>query len=274
MKNKGMQITTCIVLLFSLIGVLGMGIYKSNRDQDELVKLKNDYEIYINTVVKPLESEDKSDNNTGEKDDIKDKFELKDKKILSLGDGVSKSGIYQGKVKELTDMASVTNLANNGLLLKEMVNNISVETLKDIDLVMIMGGTNDFTNNKIIGTKADDDKKDSFYGNIQSVINKLKSLKPEIEIVFLTPLKHGKVPNQPSYPEANNVGSKLDDYAKAIEEVCEKNSVKVIDLFNESGIESSNIAQYTTNNIMLNESGNLKVAESISDKLKELYNGN
>lgn len=264
-----MQTAICIVLLVALIGVLGLGVYKSKKEHDKLAKLKEDYEVSINTEAKNTE------NNTGEgtvaEKDVQDKFDLKDKNLLSLGDGVSKDGIYQGKVKELTGMASVTNLASNGLLLSNMVDNINVETLKDVDLVIIMGGTNDYTNNKIIGNKEDDDKVDSFYGNIQGVINKIKKSKKDVEIVFLTPLKHGEIQNQPSYPDANNIGSKLDDYVNAIIEVCEKNSVKVIDLFNESGIELSNMAEYTTNNIMLNEKGHEKVAQIISEKLKEIY---
>lgn len=269
MKKNG-QTLLCIVLTIALVGVLGAGIYKSNKEDQNIAKMKQDYEKSISVAVKPEESVINEEAKKDESTNVV-KFDLKDKNILSLGDGVSKDGIYQGKVKALTGMASITNLANNGLLLGNMVDNINAEVLKAIDLVMIMGGTNDFTGNKTLGTIADTEGANTFYGDVQAVINKIKAVKPQVEIVFLTPLKHGKVENQPSYPEANNTGSKLDDYVKAIIAVCEKNSVKSIDLFNESGIESSNMAQYTTNNIMLNESGHEKVAQVINIKLKELY---
>ncbi len=57
----------------------------------------------------------------------------------------------------------------------------------------------------------------------------------------------------------------------AIKEVCNKNSIPVIDLFNESGIEADNIADYTVDNMNLNEAGNEKVAKTISEGLKEIF---
>jgi len=42
-------------------------------------------------------------------------------------------------------------------------------------------------------------------------------------------------------------------------------------LFNESGIEAENIADYTVDNMNLNEAGNEKVAKSISQALQEIF---
>ncbi len=57
----------------------------------------------------------------------------------------------------------------------------------------------------------------------------------------------------------------------ASKEVCNKNSILVIDLFNEGGIETENIADYTVDNMNLNKTGNKKVANTINKGLKEIF---
>lgn len=273
MKQK-IQTLLCIVLAAGLAGTLGYGIKKSKVEKQNLLESKANYENAMNVTAKPEspeKSEGESSKETKATGKTEEKFILKDKNLLSLGDGVSKIGTYQEKVVKLLSMKGVTNKADNGLVLANMAANINEETLKNIDIVMILGGTNDFTQSKELGTIADGENVDSFYGNVQKAINIIKKAKPKVEIVFLTPLKHGYLEGQPSYPDKNNLGYSLDDYAKSITEVCTKNSLPVIDLFNKSGIESSNISKFTTDNINLNEAGNEKVAQVISDKLNEIY---
>lgn len=277
-KNK-LQNILCVVLPIIFIAVLVLGITKMKKEKEKLANLKSDYETSYNTVGKPDdestpldEEEQKVDTeiNTSGDEENKD-FNFEDKAILFLGDGVSVEGKYQKKTAELLKLKNYVNGAKSGLVLKDMDDSISAESISNIDMVLILGGTNDFSTNRTLGELSNDKTMDTFYGNIQGVIDNIKSIKENVEIVFLTPLKHGHVNGQPSYPDSNNLGNHLDDYVNAIKQVCDKNSVKYIDMFSESGIDESNIDKYTTNNIILNEDGHNLVAEVIAEKLKGLF---
>lgn len=267
MKKERIQTILCIVLSIGVIATLGLGIMKSKKDKEKLLESKKKYEESITLIAK---TEDVSKHKE-EGMNQKEKFTFDGKSLLSLGDGVSKGSTYQEKLKVLLNLKSVINKADNGLVMKSMSNYINKEALKDIDLVIIMVGTNDYTTGRNLGTISDEASTESFYGDVQAVINAAKEAKPNVKLIFLTPLKHGYIDGQPSYPDKNNIGIGLEDYSKAIKEVCEKNSIPVIDLFNKSGIEADNIAEYTVNNMILNEAGNEKVAKTINESLKEIY---
>jgi len=270
MRKNRIQTILCIVLSIALIATLALGMNKSKKEKEKIVASKKQYESSINQASKP-EEEAKESNVEVENKGSEEKFILEGKTLLSLGDGVSKGSSYQEKVKNLLNLKSVINNSNNGLVMSSMINLINEEALKDIDIIMIMVGTNDYTKGRALGTINDGGEVESFYGDIQEVINAAKKAKPEAKLVFLTPLKHGYIEGQPSYPDKNNIELGLDDYSKAIKEVCDKNSIPVIDLFNESGIEAENIAQYTVDNMNLNEAGNEKVAKAISESLQKIY---
>ena len=274
MRKNRIQTILCIVLSIALIATLALGMNKSKKEKEKIVASKKQYESSINQASKPEEEAKESNvevENQGENQGSEEKFILEGKTLLSLGDGVSKGSSYQEKVKNLLNLKSVINNSNNGLVMSSMINLINEEALKDIDIIMIMVGTNDYTKGRALGTINDGGEVESFYGDIQEVINAAKKAKPEAKLVFLTPLKHGYIEGQPSYPDKNNIELGLDDYSKAIKAVCDKNSIPVIDLFNESGIEAENIAQYTVDNMNLNEAGNEKVAKTISESLQKIY---
>lgn len=267
MKKERIQTILCIVLSIGVIVTLSLGIMKSKKDKEKLLESKKKYEESITLTSKTEEVSKPKEENKSQVE----KFILEGKSLLSLGDGVSKESTYQEKLKVILKLKSVTNKADNGLVMKNMNNYINKEDLKDTDVVIIMVGTNDYTTGRNLGSISDEVSTESFYGDVQAVINAVKEAKPDVNLIFLTPLKHGYIEGQPSYPDKNNIGIGLEDYSKAIKEVCDKNSIPVIDLFNKSGIEAENITEYTVNNMILNEAGNEKVAKTISESLKEIY---
>lgn len=271
MNKDKLQNILCVILPIVFVGVLAGGLFKGKSDKEELTKLKNQYEASINTSAKPEEGVVKEDAINSSQGKEVEKFNFEEKSILFLGDGVSVDGKYQEITAQQLKLKSYTNGARSGLTLGEMDDEISAEGLKDIDIVVILGGTNDYSKGKELGKISDTNEADTFYGNVQGVIDNLKAMKKDVEVVFLTPLKHGYIDGQPSYPNANNNGEYLDDYVEAIIEVCEKNDVKYIDMFNESGIDENNVGEYTLNNMILNEAGQNLVGTSIAEKLKELF---
>ena len=107
----------------------------------------------------------------------------------------------------------------------------------DADLVIVMGGTNDFRNNVPIGTMSD--RTDlSFYGALhvlcEGLIDKYYNqqgvdLGKSKQIMFMTPLK---IITQ----DTGVLDTAINPYVEAVKEVCDYYSIPVFDLHNLSGI--------------------------------------
>lgn len=94
----------------------------------------------------------------------------------------------------------------------------------DADLVIIIGGTNDYGTNVTLGTNADT-ADISFYGGLNVLCNGLATKYPTKRVIFITPFHRIN-------EYANSVGATLKDYRDAIFEVAQdKYGFKVIDGF-------------------------------------------
>ena len=274
MKKK-IETILCIVLFVALIIVLGLGVYKSKEQSKSHQERKKQYESSIkSSQSSESNKEEEADKAVDEKKEEKKEESFEGKVLLSLGDGVAKTGNYESKIKENLSMGEAINGANNGLLLKTIITSVTSDDLKKSNIVLVNVGINDYTKNTIIGNREDNKDADTYCGNIRFIINSIKEANSDAEIVFMTPLKHGNIEGQASYPNPNNIGIKLDDYASAVIDVCKAEQVPVIDLFKESGIESDNISKYSDNQLNLNEEGSKKVADFISEKLKSIQGEN
>lgn len=61
----------------------------------------------------------------------------------------------------------------------------------------------------------------------------------------------------------NKAGYKLDDYRKVVIEMGREFNLPVIDLYNESGINESNLSIYTYDGLHPNNEGYKKIAETL-----------
>lgn len=242
-------------LVLSTVAVIGCGIYKNENIQkvnEEKVRADNKkMELVYNEAQK-------SDNLN---------YKYKDKKWYVLGDSISVGGIYQNSVSGLCKMASVKTDALNGQLLRTMADRLTSEKLTGVDLVTVFGGTNDYGYSTKLGSINDTKTTNTFYGHCKKVIDKIHTLNPNANIVFITPLKRGKFENQPIYPAKNNAGAGLNDYVNAIKDVCNQNNIKVIDLFSTSGIDENNLTRYTSDGLHPNTDGYEKISKIIADSL-------
>lgn len=186
----------------------------------------------------------------------------KNKKWYALGDNIKNTAAYTSKVKTLAVAGEVFSDAVDGRVMRDMSKNITAEKLKDMELITVFGGANDYTAGTALGTSADKEDADSFYGSLKKVINDILEVKPNAAIVFITPLKHSAI--------ANKAGVKLENYVQAISEVCKSYNILVFDLFSKSGIDEKNIKNYAADNVTLNNLGIQKVSQAISDYIKTI----
>jgi lysophospholipase L1-like esterase len=287
-KNGLFKMGIPLILLVLLVVVVGFGQIKQNKISKQLLSELSSIEKSKSSgaVVKDKNQEDK--NKTVAATQSLDKKDYtyqgvnalgnynntrwKNKKWYVLGDGMSAANNYQSKVKTMCAMSEVINDAKANRLMGDLLQNVTTEKLKDVSIITVFAGTNDYAFNTQLGTMNDSQDANTFYGNLKKIINGILKEKTDANIVFLTPLKRGVFMNEPVYPNPNKAGYMLEDYVQAIKDVCKSYNILVLDTFNKSGITEKNLKEYTVDNLSLNEKGYQKISQVISDYFKTINN--
>lgn len=130
----------------------------------------------------------------------------------------------------------------------------------DADIVAVMGGTNDYWNNKPLGTMGDTTNT-TFYGALDVLINGMIAKYPAALFYMVTP-PHGDNGGNFDGSAKSNSGS-MQDIANAVKEVAAKYAVPVLDVFNAGGLYPSISAQkdlFYSDGVHLNTEGQKKLA--------------
>ena len=137
---------------------------------------------------------------------------------------------------------------------------------RDADMVGVFGGTNDFGHGDAkFGTFADRDIY-TFYGALHTLINNIIEDFPRATIVFMTPL-HRLV------EDAHDGKPCLEEYAKAIKEVCKFYAIPVLDLYSTASIQPKVDIQrelYMPDGLHPNDDGAKIIASRLEGFLRSL----
>lgn len=137
----------------------------------------------------------------------------------------------------------------------------------DCRVIVVYGGSNDYYNNVALGSP-DSTRKDEFYGGLKKLCSGLKESYPDANIVFLTPLpgEFGGMHNSSN----NETGSSMWDYVDAMQKVCAKYDIPVIDLYHNFSINADNYDSYTSDGLHPNEEGHSLIAKAVEKYIKSL----
>lgn len=155
---------------------------------------------------------------------------LKGKNIMTLGDSLSAEGMWQSYVVGRLGINKLVNLAIGGKTVSEFAVNVTAENIKDIDVVIIMGFFNSNTLGCVAGEVTDEPSNvdtASICSGYKYIIDKLYKLKPNLDIVLITPHR----------PLANDCKDKADK----VKELAEYYSIPCIDIYNEGGFNNYTI---------------------------------
>jgi lysophospholipase L1-like esterase len=269
-ENKVIKVMVPLFLVVSLLGVVALGEKKQAKASKQLWSILNETETNkksdnMKIEEKEIVPEVLKRNYTYEGAKVLGVYNntrWKNKKWYALGDNIKNVNGYTLKVKTLAGVNVAFSDAIDGRIMGDMSKNITAEKLKDIELITVFGGANDYSLDTPLGTINDDENMATFYGSLKRAINDILQVKANAAIVFITPL------NQSA--NANKIGVKLDSYVQAINEVCKSYNILVFDLYSKSGINEKNIKNYTMNNLELNNQGIQKVSQVISDYIKTI----
>lgn len=145
----------------------------------------------------------------------------------------------------------------------DMYFSLRVETLpKDVDAIVVFGGTNDFGHGDSMIGDTDSDDIYTFCGALNRLITSLKTTFPNSKIIFMTPLRR----KTEAVPNIN--GYILKDYVDSIIKVTQKYNIPVIDLFR-SDILDPNDEQVLPDGLHPSDKGNAIMAEYIAKELQK-----
>ena len=189
---------------------------------------------------------------------------------ITYGYGVSDGKQYHQLLKSKYNITAVNNYGINS---SEIASGGSggnpmcvryADMSSTADLITVFGGVNDYLHNITIGTIYDDETT-TFYGALNVLTQGLKNKFQDKKIIFFTPMycKHGAFSTNPN--GTNSLGNKLSDYVTAIRLVCNKENIKIIDLYSIDRYNANTrYSKYFSDGLHPNEQGHADFADKIT----------
>jgi lysophospholipase L1-like esterase len=243
---------------------------------------------------------------------IVSQYPLFGKKMAFLGDSITYGYGLDDLDKRYSTLfckmsgCTEVNLGNSGTCLctatkngrenERFITRVTQQTIGDCDIVLIWGGTNDFSydskaigelfveetisSNDYIGTKkrvAPTDT-DTFAGALHELLSTVRTINPSAKVVYLTIMNRGKwntgaySNKRPSSFEQNANGDWITDFNTAIRIICEFYAVPVIDInmlinqnwaYDDSTVSPEILSSMDDDGIHPNELGHKRIAEII-----------
>lgn len=190
------------------------------------------------------------------------------KKWNALGDSITAAGKYQSFSGEKLGFGTLrtygvggATLADNGSADAFVTRYTAMDA--DADLVTIMGGTNDFGQAIVIENETIKDKA-TYKGALRTIIEGLLTSKPTLRIVCITPPPRFSVEHPAG---TNSKGNTIQDFGKAMKEVCLEYGIPVVDILQLSGINKINHASFLSDTVHPNDAGHKRIAELLISTL-------
>ena len=142
---------------------------------------------------------------------------------------------------------------------------INVSVPEDVDLILVMGGTNDMGSDVPLGDLTYPFDETTFKGAVAATVVKLQKKAPGAVVVLASPLSgrgvdSGEESSLPANRDeeafaVNGLGLTTEDYRDAMEEVARTLSIPFIDVYGTTGINQWNRSQYIRDVVHPSERG-------------------
>lgn len=212
-------------------------------------------------------------------------MELKGKIIDFLGDSITEgNGVtsaqyrYDTIIKEKCGLKAAYNYGIGGTRIahKKVPSELAFFDLDfcgrayflnpDADIILVYGGTNDFSTGDAPFGEMTDNTPATFCGAVECLMNILTTKYAGKQIVFLTPSRRaGDVPSNDRTP--------LKAFVDVIVQKAEKYGIPVLNLYEKLGINPNikeDCEKYTTDGLHLNNAGHAVLAECVIEFLNNI----
>ena len=199
---------------------------------------------------------------------------------ITAGNGLENSGgkqsAFPAVLKNILGAKEVYNLGYGGYAISDYWSSlldVYQNIPSDSDIILVLAGINDCYagNAGNLGSLSELDKEKTFYGDTDRLMKKLKERYPQAEVIFMTPLS--SVTTQ-TYKNTLPDMLPFEKYATAIKQVASIEGVKVIDLYNQTFLDSFDTkikTSFVPDGVHPNSQGHKMLAEKLASELIDLY---
>jgi len=160
---------------------------------------------------------------------------------------------YMTSVVEQLPQLTYINKGYNGWTASRVAGEIEKLEIEPADIYTVFLGTNDWWGGVPLGTIKDyieNTGNKTFYGSYRVIISKLHSLNKKAKIVLITPMQRGdfvyfsNFKNNAYGSYKDKKGQSLAQFVEAVEIIGKQEKLKVVDLYNDSGITLENMVKF------------------------------
>lgn len=182
---------------------------------------------------------------------------------------------YQGWMLDKLPVGNLINAGVNGGSLLQLATSMP-SIIAEADIYTIEHGVNDWGQSNPVGTIADytgDAGATTFFGAYRKVIDYIYTLNPHAIIILITPRKakgfNGYLPA--SCHDAKN-GIYLSQYADAVRQIADYESLFLCDWYNRAEVNDHNLALYSIDDaVHPNDPGYQQMAQLLLEEFKKIY---
>jgi lysophospholipase L1-like esterase len=160
---------------------------------------------------------------------------------------------YMTMVKEKLPGINYINQGHNGWTTGRIADSIEKLGLAKADVYSVFLSTNDWWRGNRLGIFSDyqnNTGSKTTYGAFRIIINKLRSLNKDAEIILITPMQRGdfvyinNMTNNAFGSYKDKEGQSLEQFAIAIDSIGQYEHFKVVDLYHKKGMEQKNLVKF------------------------------
>lgn len=147
------------------------------------------------------------------------------------------------------------------------------DMIPDADIVVVLGGVNDFAHGDAPFGTHEDRTVDTFCGAVHLLMEALIGRYPEATILFMTPMHYVEEDNVTYTPYGTRRCANLQTYVDAIMEAAAYYAIPVLDLYRTSGIQPKLEVlreEYMPDGIHPNDAGNARIAVRLQGFMSRL----
>lgn len=187
--------------------------------------------------------------------------------VAIIGDSITEQA--PGGVNWAVELRKTLGLASapvdgvGGSVMASVAGRIAALDLTSVGSLIIFMGTNDYGNSggRALGALGDDGADNTFYGDVYEAIEAAMAEKPDIRLMFVTPLQ------RTDQTAANAQGKVLLDYVNAIIETCARYSIPVYDAHRNIGLNALNFSTFSADGLHPNAVGHRRLARAVAGYL-------
>ena len=178
------------------------------------------------------------------------------------GDSIVAQDTWGSKTASQLGMASYKNWGVSGSRMDEVLNVRQLKDFDALDLYGISAGTNDFGQQRPIGTRNDPPGAATFWGAMRQIVVRVRQQRPNIRIFFMTPLHRADERSR------SVSGIPLYRYVDAIVSFGKINKIPVYDQYRSIPINEGTFREYLSDGLHPNICGGELISKGLVQFLR------